>query len=554
MKLPLTPLCILAMMSAFDLGTDAAPTIPPVVTPSNALLPQNSLLWGQGGEKWTPQSRLPDFSHAGYHGGQEPPVVQVVKNVKTDFGAKGDGKTDDSLAFERAIAGTDNGALLIPAGRYKLTRVLEIHKGNLVLRGEGPEKTVLEFSESLRTAGPRQKPDGDWNFNRALAQPELPSANQAPPFKPDDDWRFRGGYIWVEGTDEGIHLTDLTAPARRGDTQLKLANTAGIVPGQFVRLLQFDDAQHTLGRHLHADQVDPGPQTYERVTNKFIDWVAQVTAVDGNTLTLDRPLRTDIRLAWKPQLWSYQPTVQEVGLENLGFVFPGKTYPGHLKEEGFNATYFKQVANCWMRNIWVTDADIAFNFEWMVRFSTIENVRTLAKVRREDIGRWSGSGHHAIQMAYFVQDCLATRFRFDTHYVHDITVDTLVSGNVFSQGSGLSVNFDHHRGASYENLFSDIDLGRPDYMWASSGKPENGPPTGVRETFWNIRATGNLPKQPNWVQMNLIGTGQTAQQTTDKLWSEPLSPALIFPRDLHEAQRARRLQGVSSTRTDQRQP
>ena len=33
---------------------------------------ETSDLWGVSGEKWTPQSRLPDFSFAGYHCGETP--------------------------------------------------------------------------------------------------------------------------------------------------------------------------------------------------------------------------------------------------------------------------------------------------------------------------------------------------------------------------------------------------------------------------------------------------------------------------------------------------
>lgn len=514
-----------------------------MTTLTGAAMAQNySKLWGQNGEAWTPQARLPDFSQAGYQGGNQPiPTVPIVKNVKTDFGAIGDGTTDDSAAFERAIVETNNGALLVPAGRYKLTRILQIKKSNFVLRGEGPDKTILFCPEPLLEVAPRQRPDGDWNFHRALTQPELRSASRKPPFKPDGEWRFRGGMVWVEGEDQGAKLTDVVALARRGDTRLQLASTRGLAAGDRVRLLQFDDEARTLGRHLHADQIEAGPQTYDRATTKLVDWVAQIQSVQNNGVTLDRPLRVDVRTGWKPQLWSYRPTVQEVGIENLGFEFAGRPYAGHLKEPGDNATYFKQVANCWMRNIWVTDADIAFNFEWMVRFCTVENVRTLARKRAENISAWTGTGHHAIQVAYFVQDCLFTRFRFDTHYVHDITVDTLPSGNVFSQGVGLAINFDHHRGAPYENLFSDIDLGRPHFMWASSGQPQNGPPAGARETFWNIRGTGELPTPPGWVQSNLIGAGTTALETPNELWREPIDPATLFPRDLHQAHRAHRL-------------
>ncbi len=87
---------------------------------------QTSALWGEHGELWTPKSRLPDFSFAGYHSGNVPiPNVPIKASVK-EFGAKGDGQADDSQAFLDAIAAVSDGAVLIPAGRYKITRVLKI--------------------------------------------------------------------------------------------------------------------------------------------------------------------------------------------------------------------------------------------------------------------------------------------------------------------------------------------------------------------------------------------------------------------------------------------
>ncbi|MCX6906896.1 MAG: hypothetical protein NTY01_02510 [Verrucomicrobia bacterium] len=65
----------------------------------------SSDLWGTAGEKWTPQSRLPDFSFAGYHAGEAPiPDVAVKASVK-NFGAKGDGVADDTAAFKNWSAG-----------------------------------------------------------------------------------------------------------------------------------------------------------------------------------------------------------------------------------------------------------------------------------------------------------------------------------------------------------------------------------------------------------------------------------------------------------------
>src|SRR5580698_6915341 len=85
-----------------------------------------SELWGVNGELWSPQSRLPDFSYAGYHSGEaEPPRVAPGVSVKT-FGAKGDGVTDDTGAFLKALAEVKSGAIEVPAGRYRITQILEI--------------------------------------------------------------------------------------------------------------------------------------------------------------------------------------------------------------------------------------------------------------------------------------------------------------------------------------------------------------------------------------------------------------------------------------------
>ena len=39
---------------------------------ASSLAEQHSELWGESGERRTLQSRLPDFSHAGYHCGEKP--------------------------------------------------------------------------------------------------------------------------------------------------------------------------------------------------------------------------------------------------------------------------------------------------------------------------------------------------------------------------------------------------------------------------------------------------------------------------------------------------
>ena len=75
-----------------------------LIATTAATAAETSALWGKHGEKWSPQSRLPDFSYAGYHCG-EAPLPDLPRGVSVkEFGAQGDGVADDSQAFLDALA------------------------------------------------------------------------------------------------------------------------------------------------------------------------------------------------------------------------------------------------------------------------------------------------------------------------------------------------------------------------------------------------------------------------------------------------------------------
>ena len=73
-----------------------------------------------------------------------------VYSVK-DFGAKGDGVTDDTVAFQTAldfVMGI-HGQLFVPIGNYLISSTLYIDKSQFLLMGEGPVSTGAGISRGL---------------------------------------------------------------------------------------------------------------------------------------------------------------------------------------------------------------------------------------------------------------------------------------------------------------------------------------------------------------------------------------------------------------------
>ena len=77
--------------------------------------------------------------------GQAPPASVRDEASVRSFGAMGDGATDDTAAFQRAVdSGT--GSLRIPAGVYRLTKTVEVvlsKTGPISLSGDGAAKVIM---------------------------------------------------------------------------------------------------------------------------------------------------------------------------------------------------------------------------------------------------------------------------------------------------------------------------------------------------------------------------------------------------------------------------
>lgn len=107
-----------------------------------------SQLWGKRGELWD-RARIPDFTTAGYRSGTAPIPEYPALIAVTQFGAIGDGKTDNTAAFRRAIrACQKKQTVYIPEGTFLLSDTLLIGKSNISIKGSG-SRTCLRFSKGL---------------------------------------------------------------------------------------------------------------------------------------------------------------------------------------------------------------------------------------------------------------------------------------------------------------------------------------------------------------------------------------------------------------------
>lgn len=466
---------------------------------------QESALWGRDGSNWNPAGRLPDISYAGFACGEKPiPKPAVTANVR-DFGAKGDGVTDDSDAFLAAIEKTGNGAILVPSGRYRITKILEIRKPGLVLRGAGPAETILVCPTPLNDIRP------NWGATTGGRK--------------TSNYSWSGGIVWFKGSNPGKPIGKVTAPAKRGEHQLRIAgDLTTLAAGEWIEIQVKDDEHRSLLDHLYSG--DPGDLSSIKPGTHRTSFVTRVRSIRGDIVETERPLRIDVRPEWQPTVRSYQPTVFGSGVENLAFEFPKRTYEGHFTELGFNAVAFNDVAHCWARNLVISNSDSGVFAGG--RFCTIADIRMETRGVTEKKGEF---GHHGITLSG--HDNLCTGFEIHQKFIHDLSVEG-GAGNVFTSGSGTDLCFDHHKRAPYENVFTDIDIGSGTRLWKCGGGNNLGRQCGARGTFWNIRSRKpqSVPKGFGPPSMNVVAIQQDQ----------------IEPANLYQAQLRRRMETALKAR------
>jgi hypothetical protein len=473
---------------------------------------QDSELWGKNGEKWSPDGRLPDFSYAGYDRGNSPiPVIKTIAANIKDLGAKGDGKTDDTAAFKAALAKTEKGVIFLPAGKYVLNDMFVIRKPGIVLRGAGPDKTVLHFLRPLESIKSKR--------------------SQTTGGRPTSGYSWSGGLIAISGSDKGKVLTEVSEAVARGSRTIPVKDSAKVSVGQLVLIQQTGDAPQSLFKYLYAN--DTGNMTKLK-WKAYTRTLAKVTAVDGNRITIDRPMPVKLDLKWKPVVRSFRPTTVGSGIEDLAFKFPVTPYKGHFTEVGWNAVAMGGVFNCWVRNVEIRNCDSGF---FIGGYNN--EISKVTWVSKRKGTREGYTGHHGF--LFSGQDCMLRDFDFRTSFYHDIGVAACHAGNVAMDGKAVNLCLDHHKRAPWANLFTNIDAGSGKRLYKCGGGANLGKNTAAWMTLWKIDSKSPIPWPPGNFGpnlMNIVGVKAAGKAVTDPKgrWYEPIPPESLQPQNLYKAQ------------------
>ncbi|MDX2054996.1 MAG: glycosyl hydrolase family 28-related protein [Polyangiaceae bacterium] len=462
-----------------------------MLSPSLGYAQTSAEIWAAYQASPNAHANIPNVSFAGYARGERSiPNPTATINVK-DQGAKGDGITDDTLAFEQALtlAKANCGVIEVPAGTYILSRPLFFDQSGVVLRGAGSGATILDFATPLTAT---------------LGALSLDTSSQ---------WSWAGGLIWVGPKDTrdangkvveagfpavqgweywrpGVEIGSISAQVR-GDNTITLTSPGQIEPGELVLLTWENPADNSFLKHVYghtgtADAFDWAGATW--ITNAAyprFQWPVLVTAVNGAQLTLAQPLRLDIRPEWGVKVSKIGSHVREVGIEHLTIKLHAPATHTHLTNVGWNGLYFNRAYNSWARDLVVENA------ENPVIVSSSKNVSILGVSVTG-----SSQNHHSFACRVSSHDILFDGFVVDgpARVKHGINVEWFSSGNVWTRGTQKMGTFDTHRALAFDNVRTELSV--RDLMDAApGGAGQAGPFIGARMVHWNVdNQNTNPPK------------------------------------------------------------
>jgi hypothetical protein len=272
-----------------------------------------------------PPNRTIDWSHAGILGGIPSVNWPIAATLSPSGGI------DDSVDIQNAINAAPAGSVvLLNPGTYKLHRSSKVCQGkaddgsggvyqaglcltdkSVVLRGASPKQTILQYGDGANII--------------SMGRTAL-SASQ-------------------------VVFINITAGATKGSTQITLQSVSGITIGSYLTITQTNPIDTDGNPLVNSSGYNGCSYCGHDIPNKVMDQIDRVIAVNGNTLTLERPLYVDYTNS--PQAFKLT-MVENVGLENLRVQSTTSSGSGGI----YKNINLESCGHCWVHNVesdWAVD-------------------------------------------------------------------------------------------------------------------------------------------------------------------------------------------------------
>jgi hypothetical protein len=265
-----------------------------------------------------PTSRTVDWTHVGIPGGIPSANWPVYKTLSPSGGS------DDSVAIQNAINSAPAGSVVVlNPGTYTLHRSSIVCQGksddfgggvyeaglcltdkSVVLRGSGPDKTVLNYGDGANI--------------------------------------ISLGRTYLNGTN--ATYININSGASKGSTQITLASVSGLAGGSYLGITQTNPNDSDGNPLVDANGYNGCSYCGHNQPNKAMIQIDRITGISGNTVTLERPLYFDYTNA--PQAFNI-PMVENIGLENLRVVGAVSSGTGIV----YKNINLEGCAHCWVTNV-----------------------------------------------------------------------------------------------------------------------------------------------------------------------------------------------------------
>jgi hypothetical protein len=268
-------------------------------------------------------NRVPDFSHCGYRGGGAA-IPDVPVRVRVPV-APGDATARIQAAIDYvsrlpADAHSLRGALLVQAGRHEVAGCLRITASGVVLRGQGqgPDGTLLVAAGQGR---------------RALIQVNGQNDRRAVSASP-------------------LVVADEYVPV--GASRLRLKSAAGLKVGDTVTVEHLSTPRWIQAVGMDKFSGKDGGWLSWRSGAMDVRWDRTVTAIDGDTITLDTPLTMALDSSLSQSrvvAYTWPGRVRQVGVENLHCESAFDAANPRDEQHAWMAVTLESVRDAWVRQV-----------------------------------------------------------------------------------------------------------------------------------------------------------------------------------------------------------